>query len=227
MADVTAPIRVLIIDDHVLYRRGLELVIGQEDDLLVVGEDGDGAGAAALVEQTHPDVVLLDVRMPRYSGIDACRDIKRAHPNIWVVMLTTSDDEQDLFSAVRAGANGYILKDSPADDVIDGIRSVVTGRSLVPPSLAGALLAEFAAMSSRQEAPAAVNLRLTDRELQVLRLIARGMANRDIARELFISENTVKNHVRSILEKLGLRSRMEAAMYAVREGLTGGEATGM
>jgi DNA-binding NarL/FixJ family response regulator len=139
-------------------------------------------------------------------------------PTTKIVILTISDDETDLFQAVRAGANGYLLKDVPGEQIADGIRAVVGGHSLISPSMAGALLSEFAAMSRRSEQRAQLPVpQLTDREMQVLRLVARGMANRDIAAELFISENTVKNHVRNILEKLQLHSRMEAVVYAVRE----------
>ncbi|GAB2685450.1 response regulator [Thalassiella azotivora] len=212
------PIRVLVADDHALYRRGLEMVLSAEPDIEIVGEAGDGAEAVARAEQLLPDVVLMDIRMPRRSGIEACSAIKDVAPSTKIVILTISDEESDLFQAVRAGANGYLLKDVPGEDVADGIRAVVSGQSLISPSMAGALLQEFAALSRRAESRAPVPVpRLTDRELEVLRLVARGMANRDIAAELFISENTVKNHVRNILEKLQLHSRMEAVVYAVRE----------
>ncbi len=211
-------IRVLVADDHVLYRRGLEMVLGAEDDIEIVGEAGDGAEAVARAVDLLPDVVLMDVRMPRRSGIEACSDIKSAVPSARIVMLTISDEESDLFEAVRAGANGYLLKDVPGEDIAEGIRAVVGGQSLISPSMAGALLAEFAELSKRSTEAARVPVpRLTERELEVLRLVARGMANKDIAVSLFISENTVKNHVRNILEKLQLHSRMEAVVYAVRE----------
>jgi len=215
---VSERIRVLVADDHVLYRRGLEMVLGAEDDIEIVGEAGDGAEAVARAVDLLPDVVLMDVRMPRRSGIEACSDIKSAVPSARIVMLTISDEESDLFEAVRAGANGYLLKDVPGEDIAEGIRAVVGGQSLISPSMAGALLAEFTALSKRSTEQARVPVpRLTERELEVLRLVARGMANKDIAVSLFISENTVKNHVRNILEKLQLHSRMEAVVYAVRE----------
>lgn len=212
-------IRVLIVDDHVLYRRGLELVLSQEPDIEVVAEGGDGDEAIALARACEPDVVLMDVRMPRRSGIEACRTIRDTQPQTRVVMLTTSDDERDLYDAVRAGANGYLLKDVPPEEVVAGVRTVNAGQSLISPSLASALLSEFAAMIRRQDEAPHPAPRLTDRELQVLRLVARGMSNQQIARQLFISGNTVKNHVRNILDKLGLHSRMEAALFAVRESL--------
>ena len=212
------PIRVLVADDHVLYRRGLELVLGQESDIEIVGEAGDGAEAIVRAEELLPDVVLMDVRMPRRSGIEACLAIKELVPSTKIVMLTISDEESDLYDAVRAGANGYLLKDVPAEEIADGLRAVYAGQSLISPSMASKLLSEFALMIKKhEERPAMPVPRLTERELEVLKLVARGMANKDIARALFISENTVKNHVRNILEKLQLHSRMEAAMYAVRE----------
>jgi two-component system NarL family response regulator len=156
--------------------------------------------------------------MPRRSGIEACLAIKELVPSTKIIMLTISDEESDLYEAVRAGANGYLLKDVPGEEIAEGLRSVQAGQSLISPSMASKLLSEFALMIKRHEdRPIMPVPRLTERELEVLKLVARGMANKDIARALFISENTVKNHVRNILEKLQLHSRMEAAMYAVRE----------
>ncbi len=220
-ADVAAgdgTVRVLVVDDHVLYRRGLEMVLSSEDDIEIVGEASDGVDAIGKAEELLPDVVLLDVRMPRRTGIQACAEIKRVSPESKIIMLTMSDEESDLFEAVRAGADGYLVKDVPGEEIADGLRAVMGGQSLISPSMAGALLTEFAALSRRPEERTSVPApKLTPREVQVLRLVARGMYNKDIATELFISENTVKNHVRNILEKLQLHSRMEAVMYAVRE----------
>jgi len=177
-----------------------------------------GDEAIARTEELLPDVILMDVRMPRRSGIEACSAIKEIAPSTKIIMLTISDEEGDLYDAVRAGANGYLIKDVPGEEIVQGLRAVYAGQSLISPSMASKLLSEFALMIKRQdERPAAPAPRLTERELEVLKLVARGMANKDIARELFISENTVKNHVRNILEKLQLHSRMEAAMYAFRE----------
>jgi two-component system NarL family response regulator len=216
------PIRVLIVDDHALFRRGLEMVLAEEDDIEVVGEASDGAEAVEKAGQALPDVVLMDIRMPRSSGIEACRGMKELSPSAKIVMLTISDEEEDLFEAIRAGASGYLLKDIPYDEVADVVRAVHGGQSLINPSMAAKLLTEFAALASRSESERAEQVpapRLTDREIEVLKLVARGMNNRDIAKELFISENTVKNHVRNILEKLQIHSRMEAVMIAVRENL--------
>ncbi|MGN6302699.1 MAG: response regulator [Angustibacter sp.] len=211
-------IRVLVADDHALYRRGLEMVLSAEEGIEIVGEAGDGAEAIRRVEELLPDVVLMDIRMPRRSGIEACTAIKDVVPSTKIVILTISDEESDLYEAVRAGANGYLLKDVPGEEIAAGIRAVAEGQSLISPSMASKLLTEFAAMIKKsEERPQLPVPRLTDRELEVLKLVARGLANRDIAKELYISENTVKNHVRNILEKLQLHSRMEAVVYAVRE----------
>ncbi|HUL24985.1 MAG TPA: response regulator transcription factor [Streptosporangiaceae bacterium] len=220
--EVPDPIRVLIVDDHALFRRGLEMVLAEEPDIELVGEASDGAEAVERAGEALPDVVLMDIRMPKSSGIEACRAMKEVAPSAKIVMLTISDEEEDLFEAIRAGASGYLLKDIPYDEVADVVRAVHGGQSLINPSMAAKLLTEFAALAKRdgeeraQQVPAP---KLTDREMEVLRLVARGMNNRDIAKELFISENTVKNHVRNILEKLQIHSRMEAVMIAVREKL--------
>jgi len=216
------PIRTLIVDDHALFRRGLEIVLVTEQDIEVVGEASDGAEAVQKASESLPDVVLMDVRMPRSGGIEACREIKEVAPSARIIILTMSDEEEDLFEAIKAGASGYLLKDIPLDDVAEAVRSVYGGQSLINPSMAGKLLTEFASLARRdtEEPPRQVPAPyLNDREMQVLRLVARGMNNRDIAKELYISDNTVKNHVRNILEKLQIHSRMEAVMVAVREKL--------
>ncbi len=215
---VDEPIRVILADDQELFRRGLTMLLSQEPDIEVVAEAGDGIAATDLATSMAPDVVLLDVRMPRRSGIEACRAIKEANPSAKVIMLTVSDEEADLYEAVKGGAAGYLLKDSSIEEVAQGIRVVADGQSLISPSMAVKLIDEFKQMSKpeRSQVP---GLRLTERELEVLRLVATGMNNREIAKQLFISENTVKNHVRNMLEKLQLHSRMEAVMYAVREKL--------
>jgi DNA-binding NarL/FixJ family response regulator len=216
------PIRVLIVDDHALFRRGLEMVLAEEGDIDLVGEASDGAEAVEKAGEALPDVVLMDIQMPRSSGIEACRAMKQMSPSTKIVMLTISDEEEDLFEAIRAGASGYLLKDIPYDEVADVVRAVHGGQSLINPSMAAKLLTEFAALAKREDSEPTEQVpapRLTDREIEVLKLVARGMNNRDIAKELFISENTVKNHVRNILEKLQIHSRMEAVMIAVRENL--------
>ena len=215
---MSEPVRVVVVDDQELFRRGLTMLLGIEDGIEVVGEASNGIEGVALVTSSVPDVVLLDVRMPQQSGIEACVAIKEAVPMTKIIMLTVSDDEADLYEAVKSGASGYLLKDSSIEEVAQGIRVVADGQSLISPSMAAKLIDEFKTMSKpdRNTGPA---LKLTERELEVLRLVARGMSNRDVAAELAISENTVKNHVRNILEKLQLHSRMEAVMYAVRAKL--------
>lgn len=221
LASPSDPIRVLIVDDHMLFRRGLQMVLSVEDDIQIVGEAEDGVEAVSLAESLMPDIILMDVRMPRGTGIEACRAISASTPSVKIVMLTISDEESDLFDAVRAGARGYLLKDIPGEEIADGIRSVMDGQSLISPSMASALLTEFASMKKAEPAqPRTLSApRLTERELQVLKLVAQGLVNREIAEELHISENTVKNHVRNILDKLQLHSRMEAVVYAVRENI--------
>jgi two-component system NarL family response regulator len=214
-----APIRVLIVDDHALFRKGLELVLAAEPDLEIVGEASEGLEAIDRAADLQPDVVLMDVRMPGVGGIEATRRIRNAQPSTRVVMLTVSEDEEDLFASVRAGATGYLLKEVSIDEVANAVRAVARGQALVTPSMASKLLGEFNVLSRRIDAQHGAAPRLTDREVEVLRLVAKGMSNKDIASELVIAENTVKNHVRNILEKLQLKSRMEAAMYAVREKL--------
>ncbi|HEX2381252.1 MAG TPA: response regulator transcription factor [Acidimicrobiales bacterium] len=218
--DQVAPdaIRVLICDDHALFRRGLVMVLESEDGIEVVAEAEDGEEAIRRAQDAAPDVVLMDVRMPRMSGIDATRAISETAPAAKVLMLTVSDEEEDLYEAVKAGATGYLLKEISIEEVANAIRAVVTGQSLISPSMASKLLSEFNNLA-RQAQQKVVAPKLTDRELQVLKLVAQGMSNREAAETLFISENTVKNHVRNILEKLHLHSRMEAVVYAVREKL--------
>lgn len=209
-------IRVLLVDDQELFRKGVSMVLGADDDLELIEVD-DGDKAIAAVEETPADVVLLDVRMPGRSGVEVCKTIKSISPSTGIVMLTASDDESDLYESIRSGASGYLLKDgSTYDQVGEAVRLVAAGQSLISPTMATKLLDEFVQMS---RSPAPATAQLTARELQVLRLVAKGLSNREIAEELFISENTVKNHIRNMLEKLQMKSRMEAAMYAVRSNL--------
>ena len=213
-------IRVLIADDQALFRRGLYVVLGTEEHIDVVAEAENGEEAVAKAVELAPDVVLMDVRMPRINGIEAARQINLQVPTTKILMLTVSDEEDDLYEAIKAGANGYLLKEISVEEVAEAIRAVVQGQSLISPSMASKLLNEFNSLAKkaeeRQQYPAPA---LTTRELEVLKLVAKGMSNREIADELYISENTVKNHVRNILEKLHLHSRMEAVIYAVKERL--------
>ena len=213
------PIRVLVVDDHALFRRGICEVLRSEEGIEVVGEGEDGAVAVAVAEELAPDVVLMDVRMPGCGGIEATRRLAASLPSVRILMLTVSDEEEDLYDAIKAGAAGYLLKEISIEEVADAVRAVVQGQTLISPSMASKLIVEFASLARRADieqdpVPAP---RLTDRELEVLKLVAQGLSNRDIGVQLFISENTVKNHVRNILEKLQLHSRMEAVLYAVKE----------
>lgn len=213
-------IRVMICDDHALFRRGLIMVLESEDGIDVVGEAEDGAESIRKAEELAPDVVLMDVRMPNVSGIEATRTIAEVVPSAKILMLTVSDEEDDLYDAIKAGATGYLLKEISIEEVASAIRAVVSGQSLISPSMASKLLSEFTNLAKKADERQSVPIpRLTGRELEVLKLVAEGMSNREIAGELYISENTVKNHVRNILEKLHLHSRMEAVVYAVREKL--------
>lgn len=214
----SAAVRVVVVDDQELFRRGLTMLLGVEPDIEVVGEAGDGVTAVDLVVDTVPDIVLLDVRMPKRGGLETCTRIKEQVPSARIIMLTVSDEEGDLYEAVKNGASGYLLKDSSIDEVAQAIRVVAEGQSLISPSMAAKLIDEFKEIS-RTDREVGTGPRLTDRELEVLRLVATGLNNREVAKQLFISENTVKNHVRNILDKLQLHSRMEAVMYAVREKL--------
>ena len=212
--------RIALVDDQAMVRQGLRMILEAEPGFTVVGEAADGRQAIELVPRAKPDIVLMDVRMPRRGGIDACTMIKDAVPSAKIIMLTISDEEADLYDAIKAGAMGYLLKEISIEEVASAIRAVHGGQSLISPSMASKLLNEFASMikrgDERQQVPTP---RLTDREMEVLKLVAKGLNNRDIAKQLFISENTVKNHIRNILEKLQLHSRMEAVVYAVREKL--------
>ncbi len=215
VADV---IRILVVDDHALFRDGLVRALKAEPDLEIVGESPDGLDAIERAADLQPDVILMDVRMPGATGIEATRRIRSAQPSTKIVMLTVSDDDEDLFASIRAGAIGYMLKDASVEEIAGAVRAATAGQSVISPPMAARLVAEFNILSGRLEAEHDRH-RLTARELEVLRLIARGLSNKDIASELVIAENTVRNHVRNILEKLQVRSRVEAAMYAVREKL--------
>jgi two-component system NarL family response regulator len=214
------PIRVLIVDDHALFRRGLIQVLLGEEGIEVVGEGEDGEDAVRKAEELVPDVILMDVRMPRVSGIEATRRLAEVLPAARILMLTVSDEEDDLYEAIKAGAAGYLLKEISIEEVADAVRAVMQGQTLITPSMASKLIQEFNNLARRaEERYSFPSPKLTDRELDTLKLVAQGLTNREIGEELSISENTVKNHVRNILEKLHLHSRMEAVMYAVKENL--------
>jgi two-component system NarL family response regulator len=206
------PIRVLVCDDHDLFRKGLRMVLEAEEDIMVVAEAADGEQAVARVEELAPDVVLMDVRMPRLGGIEATRIIRQLFPTTRIIVLTVSDEEDDLYGAVKAGANGYLLKEVSIEEVADAVRAVYEGQSLISPSLASKLLSEFEGqVGTLKEAVLASGPRLSEREVEILKLIALGMGNHDVAERMAVSENTVRNHVANILVKLQLRAQIETA----------------
>lgn len=207
-------IRVLIADDHAVVRQGLRTFLEVQDDIEVVGEAGDGEVAVSLVEALAPDVVVIDLVMPRVGGIEAIRRIHELRPSTKVIVLTSFSDDEKVFAAVRAGAAGYLLKDVRPQELGEAIRTVSRGDALLHPAVAAKLMHEFA----HADRPAGAQA-LTEREMDVLRLISRGRSNKEIAFELGVAEKTVKTHVSSILQKLHLADRTQAALYAVREKL--------
>ena len=213
--------KVLLVDDQQLIRAGFRMILGAEPDIEVVGECSNGAQAVDSAARLRPDVVLMDIRMPEMDGIEATRRITAAaaDPPVRVLMLTTFDLDEYVYDALRAGASGFLLKDVPADQLADGIRLVAQGEALLAPSATRRLIHEFARTSpARREAPPWV-AELTPRELEVFRLIARGLSNGEIAQELVVSPHTVHRHVANIRTKLRLPSRSAAVAYAARAGL--------
>jgi NarL family two-component system response regulator LiaR len=205
-------ISVLVADDHPVVRQGLRTFLETQADLEVVGEAADGTEAVELAQRLLPDVVLMDLVMPGQDGVAATRRIRQLSPSTKVIVLTSFDDDERVFPSVKAGAAAYLLKDARPQELAEAVRRVHAGEALLAPSVAAKLMQEVAG----QRPPSA---ELTERELEVLRLIARGLSNKLIARELKVSEKTVKTHVSNILAKLQLADRTQAALYAVREGL--------
>jgi DNA-binding NarL/FixJ family response regulator len=217
---------VLIADDQALVRAGFRMILEAEQDIEVVGEAADGGAAVAEARRLHPDVVLMDVRMPDVDGIEATRRLlSDAGTDAKVVMLTTFDMDEYVYDALRAGASGFLLKDVPPEQLVAGIRAVASGDALLAPSVTRRVIEEFVRRppDSVRTAPPEI-AELTARELEVLKLMARGLANAEIAKELFISETTVKTHVAHVLMKLNLRDRVQAVVFAYESGLvlTGG-----
>jgi DNA-binding NarL/FixJ family response regulator len=211
-------LRVLIVDDHDLFRSGLRNLLEQEG-VNVVGEAPSGQVALRLVGDLAPDVVIMDLNMPGLTGVETTRQLAGIAPLTRVVVLTISADDDDVMNAVMAGACGYLLKDSSVPDLITGIRAAAQGESLISPQIAAKVLQRLRAQSTSEDAAATIRAELSDREIEVLKLIANGKDNAQIARELFISPKTVKNHISNILMKLQIDNRIQAAVYAVRSGL--------
>ena len=209
--------KILLCDDQAVIRDGMEMLLQLEKDFQMVGSAQDGFEAVELAAKTQPDLILMDLKMPGMNGIEATREIRKKFPNIKILVLTTYDDDEWVFDAIRAGASGYLLKDTPRQKIIEAIRGTVDGKSFVDPAVAGKLLNQVA---SNQTQPASIlEDKLTERELDVLRLLAKGMTNTDIAGTLHLSEGTVRNHVSAILEKLGVSDRTQAAVIAIQHGL--------
>ena len=213
-------IRVLIADDHQVVREGLSAVLKMKEDIEVVGLAKDGVDAVEKARQLLPDVVLMDISMPRMNGVEATREIKRENPHIGVVVLTMYDEEDYIFDLVKAGATGYLLKDADSAQIAKAIRAVAHGESLIHPTVASKILTEFSLLAQgKGRKPGRLEHDLTDREITVLRLVAEGKTNKEIANDLDLSEKTVKNHVRNIFHKLHVYDRTQAAIHAIRKGL--------
>lgn len=214
------PIRILLVDDQKLMREGLRVLLEMEPDLEVVGEAGDGEAALAAYAEHQPDVVLMDIRMPGMDGVEATRRLRERWPEARVIILTTFDDDEYVFEGLRAGALGYLLKDVSGHELAEAVRTVAAGGALIEPSVARKVLAEFARLAPPARPPdAGLPEPLTEREREILQLLAQGLSNREIAQRLFLAEGTVKNYVTRILGKLGVRDRTQAALRARELGL--------
>jgi DNA-binding NarL/FixJ family response regulator len=214
VASEDQPVRVLIADDHRLMREGTAALLASDERVEIVGLAADGGEAIALAERRRPDVALLDLNMPGVRGIEACAAIRRSNPDTEVMILTVSEQEPDLYASLRVGAAGYLLKDIAPHDLIEAVLAAGRGEPRIPPSMAGRLLQELAG-APRERRPDPLES-LSEREREVLALLAEGLRNREIAERLVISEATVKTHVRHVLEKLRFRNRAEAAAFAAR-----------
>ena len=216
-------IRVLLVDDQALFCEGLRTLLDLQPDIEVVGEANNGREAIECVARAAPDVVLMDMQMPVLDGVAATRDIRAHHPNTQVIVLTTFDDDEYVFEALRAGAVGYLLKDVASDRLAEAIRCAARGESFLQPSVAAKVVAEYTRLAdaphARERANQALVEPLSDRELEILRLVATGASNKEIAATLVIAEGTVKNHVTNILGKLGVRDRTQAALKVKELGL--------
>ncbi len=216
-------IRVLLVDDQALFCEGLRTLLDLQPDIEVVGEANNGREAIECVARAAPDVVLMDIRMPVLDGVAATRDIRAHHPNTQVIVLTTFDDDEYVFEALRAGAVGYLLKDVASERLAEAVRSAARGESFLQPSVAAKVVAEYIRLADAPHARASANQALveplSDRELEILRLVATGASNKEIAATLVIAEGTVKNHVTNILGKLGVRDRTQAALKVKELGL--------
>ncbi|MEJ2709578.1 MAG: response regulator transcription factor [Anaerolineales bacterium] len=211
-------LRILLADDHVLFRKGVAALLTCRQDMQVVGEAGDGLEAIAAARELLPDVILMDINMPKCDGLQATRQIKREMPHVKIVILTVSEEDQDLFEAIKIGAQGYLLKDLEPYQLYDLMESISRGEAPLSGAMAARILKEFTHPDPSSEKEEVID-ELTPREIDILELVVEGKTNKEISSELVISENTVKIHIRNILEKLHLQNRIQAAVYAVRQGL--------
>jgi DNA-binding NarL/FixJ family response regulator len=218
-------IKLVLADDHAVVRSGTRELLEQQPDLKIVGEAANGEEAVRLAQKLQPDVVVMDVRMPKMSGVEATRRIKAEHPDVRVLVLTAHDDDEYVFALLQAGANGYLLKTAEIEELVRAIRTVAAGQSALAPEVAGKVMAQFSSGKSSPDVLTDTQAQfdgLTARELSILELVAKGMSNKQIGKQLFISDRTVQAHLSNIFSKLGVNSRTEAVMYAVRKGwLTG------
>lgn len=213
-------VKVIVVDDHTLVREGITKILSLEEDIEVIGEAGDGNGAVNLALTRDADIILMDINMPGMNGIEACRAIKAQKPDIGIIALTIHEQEEYLFEFIRAGASAYLLKDISPGQLVNTIRGVARGESFIPPRLMSSVFNELNRLSEpASKAGREDNDALTPREIEVLRLVARGEQNKSIAKTLFISEKTVKNHLYRIFQKLGVEDRTQAALYAVKNKL--------
>ena len=214
------PITVLIVDDHTLFRKGLVCLLSRQKGIEVVGEARDGEEGIRLAQRARPDVILMDVKMPHHNGIEATRAIRDLLPETRIIMLTVSDEDEDLFAAVKAGARGYLLKNVEPEQLVKAIHLLIKGEPVIPHTMASKLLTEFSAIAQRADRPPDIKpAPLTSRETEILQWLAKGQSNKEIAGALKISENTVKIHLKNILKKLHMNNSVQAAVYAYREGL--------
>jgi len=208
-------IKVMITDDHPVVREGLSAMLKKESDIQVVGEAENGTVAINKARELQPDIILMDLRMPEVDGVEAMHQIRSENPDIKFIVLTTYDNDEYIFKGIEAGARAYLLKDAPREELFKAVRAVYRGESLIEPTVASKVLDRFAELSRQSQAPE----ELSERELEVLNLMAKGAANKEIAASLYISESTVKTHIQSIFQKLGVSDRTEAVTAALQKGI--------